>query len=793
MKNNGLTTDDASKLILKHGLNELPQKQKTSALELLLSQFSNTLTIILLTATVLSFLVGDRVDGLLILFILVLNIGLGFWQEYKASKEIEALKKLEVLTTRVIRDGLEQEIMSTHLVPGDLIILEAGDKIPADATLIESHDLTVNEAPLTGESLSVIKTTDPQDRIIYFGTSVVSGRGKAIVTETGKISRFGKLAITLSDVKEEPTVFEKSVNNIAEKVAILAVLAALTIFIIRTSQGGQIIEVLFTSISLLVAAVPEGLPAVMIIVLALGMRRMYRKKTLVRKMSAIQDLGTVTVICSDKTGTITENKMIVKKVILDSQKEELLARAAILASSASLVIKEDGGGFDILGDTTEGAMLVWAKEKGINIDVLRSEGKLIDEVPFNLKNRIMTTVWEHNGKTTIYTKGAPEVILPLCKLSEEDARQYTNKYQAMASEGFRMIALAIKELKSSEWSQTDVQKFANQMNFLGFLGIADPVRRQVNHAIEISRKAGIKTVMVTGDNELTAKSVAEEIGLLQEGDEIMSGAQLDQLSDSQLISKLEKIRIFARIIPEHKLRIVQLLQQKGEIVAVTGDGVNDSLALKQSNIGIAMGITGTDVAKEASDMIILDDNYATIISAIEQGRLIYSNILKILKFLLTGNLAEILVIIVAVLAGLPTPLFPVQILWVNFVTDGLPALALAVDLPSGRIMTRPPKKDPENLIDVATFRFILVYSLVISSLTLAIYAFTVLNTYDIYKSRAYAFSALVVFQMIFIFAMRRQHSVFSNKYLFFSVMFILLLQLLIMTVPPLQVLFKITE
>ena len=549
-----------------------------------------------------------------------------------------------------------------------------------------------------------------------------------------------------------------------------AVAIAGVIFVLRIQQGFEVSEMIITSIALMVAIVPEGLPAVVTIILALGVRKMYQKKALVRKMIAVESLGAATIICTDKTGTLTKNEMRVKEVKVVDHLENELLKCAVLCNSANLVVKEDGGSFDILGDTTEGALLLWGKDKGIDIDLMRSEGKLVEEIPFSLKTRKMTVFWENSGKVE-YTKGAPEVVILESNLSEEDRKKWDAEYQKLAKKGLRVLG------------------FSKDRKFLGLIGIADEVRPEVAEAIKLTNQAGIRVVMVTGDNELTAKAIGEEIGLLKMGDEVLTGAQILDLSDEQFEQRISKVRIFARITPELKLKIVKTYQKLGEVVAVTGDGVNDSLALKQAEVGVSMGKIGSDVAKEASDIILLDDNFATLVTAVQQGRLIYNNILKVVKFLLAGNLSEVILIALAVVFGLPTPLLATQILWINFVTDGLPALALGFDSPSENIMKEPPRAS-SNLLNGPVIKFILLGGLSIGIVcTLTFYFVNIYFGVDI--ARAATFSLLVFLQMFLPFIMRRHHSITSNKKLLWAVIFVLITQLLILTVPTLQKLFKI--
>lgn len=781
----GLTTVEAKRILSEVGANQLPSKKTYSVLKLLSAQFMNLLIWLLLFSSLLSFFVGHATDSILILVILALNIGLGFWQEFKASKELEALRKLEVAFSRVIRDGKQIQLASMEIVPGDLVVLEAGDKIPADGIIVESYEMYVNESALTGESLPVVKTVEHDENELFFGTNVSAGRGTLLVQNTGVNTRFGKIALTLSEVEEEKTPLEISLNGLARNLGIFAIVVALVVFGIRIFQGYELIETLTSSIALMVAAVPEGLPAVVTVLLAFGVRKMYAKKTLVRKMSAVESLGATSVICTDKTGTLTMNKMSVRKVAASEKELKELLLNAIVCNSSTLAGKENGT-FDILGDTTEGALLLWANDKKIDYQVIRSEGKILEEEPFNLERRRMSVLWETQGKTTLYSKGAPESILALCKISTKELEKIEAEYKGMAAQGLRVLAFA----KLLTGNKSGIENLEKNMEFQGLVGIADSPRPEAKAAIEKARLAGIITVMVTGDNELTAKAIGREVGLLRDGDEVITGAQLDEMPEEELLQRIGGIRIFARAIPEHKLRIVKAFQSLGKVVAVTGDGVNDSLALKQAHVGVAMGITGTDVAKEASDIIILDDNLSTIVTAIEEGRLIYNNILKVVKFLMTGNLAEVIVIVGAAVAGLPAPLTATQILWINFVTDGLPALSLAADNASVNIMKAKPRDPRKSILEGATIRFIGIFAVIMSTVTLGSFTY-ILNNGTLEMARAAAFTLIVISQMIFIFIMRRHHSFWSNKYLLLSVGLVVLAQVLIVSNQSLRMLFGI--
>lgn len=784
MNQSGLSSTQATALLKNIGPNELPSKQNISALYLLLAQFKNLLTLLLIAASVISLLSSDYLDGILILLIVILNSGLGFFQEFKASRELEALKKIETSNSRVIRDHQEIQIPSRELVPGDIVILESGVNLPADGVLIEAHNFAVNESSLTGESMPVYKTAGTDESMVFFGTSIVSGRAKLRVTATGVQTKFGKLALSLATIDEETTPLEISLAKLAKTVTIISVFLSLCLFAINYWQRQPIFDSFLSSVALLVASVPEGLPAIVTIVLTFGVRRMYQHKTLVRRLSSIESLGAATIICTDKTGTLTENKMSVDNFYPTNAKNVLI-ESAILCNSANLILNSNQS-FDILGDTTEGALLTWAVSLGITPDNIRSTSILVEEIPFDSVNRSMTVLVKRGHDTFMIQKGAPEVVLPTTSLTPQQVTSINRIFHQNASNGLRVLAFASKKLPSGTTKIPTGQK----LDFIGLVSIADTIRPSIAISIQKAKTAGIKTIMVTGDSELTARHVATVVGILSPNQEVFMGSMLESLTDDELDQQIGKIAVFARTSPEQKLRIVQSLQRLGEVVAVTGDGVNDSLALKQASVGVSMGITGTDVAKEAADIVLLDDNYSTLIKAIEEGRVIYQNILKTTKFLLTGNLAEVLLIMLASLTLLPTPLLPVQLLWVNFVTDGLPALALAADTPSGKIMVSPPRKSSESILSPATLRLIFIAGIIMALITLSAFYFLV-TTIDLNTARTAAFSLIVVLQMIFVFLMRRHHSLTSNKYLLASVSFVLLSQLAIVTYPPLQAIFKL--
>ncbi len=784
----GLTTQQAQDLLQKFGPNKIPAEKQKSALSLLASQFKNIFSLMLSAAVVLSFVIGDALDAFLILIILVLNGFLGFWQEYKATREISALRSLESPQSRVVRDGKEIEIPSNKLVPGDIVIISAGDKIPADATLIEGYEIRVNESSLTGESNPVNKSVNSKNNEVFLGTWLTNGEGKIKITKTGKSTRFGSIAKSLEGITEEETPLEISLNNLAIKISILIFGIAGFISIFGILRGERLLDVFFNSVALIIAAVPEGLPAIITVLLAFGARRMYKKKSLVRRMSSIENLGTTDVILIDKTGTITKNEMALRNVELKNEEDrKKFIEVSVLCNAATLVAKEaDSSSFDILGDNMEGALLVWAQKHGAKIDDMREQFKKIKEIPFDSKRKMMSVLVKRDNKFSLLSKGAPSVIFGISKLTDKEKRELENDTKKMAEKGLRVLAFAYKDLSGK--SQT--ADLEHGLTFLGLGGIADEPRPEAKEAIEKARAAGIEIIMVTGDNALTAKAISEEVGLLKKEDEVITGAQLDELDDNQLRQRLSRIRIYARVNPEHKLRLVEAFQKIGKVVAVTGDGVNDSLALKKAQVGVSMGITGTDVAKESADIIILDDNLSTIVAAIEQGRLIFRNIVKVIRFLLTGNLSEVLLILIVTLLGFPTPLLPAQILWINFVTDGLPAISLAADKPTGNLLNTP-KGGGHSLFDLKMLKFISFFGILMGLVSVGAFIISY-NFAGLEYGRKVTFSIMIVSQMAFLlFVIRRKQSITSNKYVLLSVVLVLIFQALILTIPPLQDLFGI--
>lgn len=728
MKQTGLTSIEAAVLIKKHGTNELRQTVHTSKLRMLLGQFISPLVMILLVATLLSFFLGDVVESILILSIVVANALLGFAQENKAEHAIAALKQMTITLTRVMRDGNIVELDSREIIPGDVIFIEEGNKIPADARVTEALHFEVNESSLTGESMPVEKFAHNKDHnTIHMGTIAARGRATAIVTATGMHTSFGKIAQHLSTIKKEETPLEKRLATVAKQIGMLAVFASAVIFGIGLYHKDPILELILTGISLGVAAVPEGLPAVITITLALGMQRMAVKRAILRKLSAIEAIGGITVIATDKTGTLTKNQMRVtsfwltgsaftlKDQIKPSHRPILDAfvRTSVYCNNATLSPANSADSYEIIGDQTEGALLIFAEQQKTDVKKMKTLATLVDEHAFDAVTKTMSVIMKDSTGTNVYTKGAPESILARSThiLTAKGAQMITTKdkdiiitqYENFAKQGLRTIALAVKKSKEKLTSRDAVE---SELTFVGFAGIADPPREEIPHAIRIAKMAGIQTIMITGDNELTAYAIGNQIGLVGPGDEVVTGTQLAGMSESELKSKLNHIRVFARTTPEQKLYIVRTLQSLGHIVSVTGDGVNDALALKQADVGVAMGKAGTDVAKEAADMIITDDNYATLVTAVEEGRGIYDNMKSSIKYLIGCNVGEIVSILGGAVLGWPLILTPLQILYMNLATDGLQAIALAMNPKSMAIMKRKPIKAGELFAKKDAFWFL---------------------------------------------------------------------------------------
>ncbi len=743
----GLSNEEAERRLEEFGPNELIEKKGVTPLQIFLRQFKDIFVIMLLIAIGISVAINELVDAATICAIVFLNAIVGFVNEYRSEKAMDAMKQLTAPQARVMRNGTEQIIPSREVVPGDIVLLEAGDRIPADARLLEVVDLKTDEAILTGESTAVDKkdvVLDPKTAVadrknsVFMATHITYGRGKAVIASTGMKTEFGKVAEMVQTVEEVETPLKQKLTKFAKKLgliiigvcAVIFILELYELFILGTSGISEIIEAFETAIALAVSAVPEGLPAVVTVSLALGARELAKRNALIRKLSSAETLGATDIICSDKTGTLTKGEMTVRKIYIDNKiidvtgtgyepKGEfllnglpielkqnkdltLLLRASTLCSNATY------DGTKVLGDTTEGALIVAATKAGLEKKQLETSHSRIQEVPFTSERKRMTTVTTSpDGEVFSYVKGAVEILLDnsisilksgkIVKLSETEKQQIVKINEEMANQALRVLAIAYKELPTTESGKYDEEDLERDLIFIGLAGMIDPPRAEAKGANELCQKAGIKTVMITGDHKLTAVAIAKELGII-ENNVALTGAELDNMNDEDFDKIVEEASVYARVSPEHKLRIVRALKRKGHIVAMTGDGVNDAPALKQADIGIAMGITGTDVTREAADMVLADDNFATIVTAVEGGRAIYDNIRKFSFFLLRSNFDELLVIGTFALLGLPLPLSASMILWINLVTDGGPALALSLDPPQEDLMSRPPRDPREGVL-----------------------------------------------------------------------------------------------
>lgn len=691
----GLSTSEAQRLLKVHGLNTLVEDRRKNIIILFLSQFKDLLSILLLIAAGLSFFISNVIDAALILAIIVLNAIFKIYQESKAEEALVALKKIAITTTRVLRDGKEIEIDSRYLVPGDIIKIEEGGKIPADAKVLEAISLEINEASLTGEAMPVFKNVNDG---VYMGTIVLKGRAVMQITETGMKTKFGEIAGSLSKIDKTSTPLQRKLKDLLRIVGIAGIFISLIVLALSFFQGSGYLPAIILAISLAVAVVPEGLPAVTTITLALGVREMAKRKAIVRRLEAIEAIGSITLIATDKTGTLTTNEMRVKELFIDRKIYEehnfpgidnlsfhKLITDGILCSTASLLYVHDSGTWDILGDPTEGSLLLMAQQKGVSPEALRKEWKIVKEMPFDSITKTMSvTVKKDNHNEITFTKGAPEPVIEKCEkitivgkeevFSHEKKEEVKRVFEQWTKKGLRVLAFSYDNV------------------FLGMVAIHDPPRPEVKEAVQKAYRAGIKVVMITGDNERTAETIGVAVGIIKEGDLIMTGNQIEESTDEELLEKLPKVKAFARTNPIHKSRIVSLYQKLGEIVAVTGDGVNDAIALKQADVGVSMGKVGTDVARETSDIVIMDDNFATIVKAVEEGRNIVRNLKNSVKYQLSTNASEGLSLIIGIMLGIPNLFIAVQLLYINLIGDGIPALALAFSPKEGHLMEKLPEK-----------------------------------------------------------------------------------------------------
>ncbi|PKN68722.1 MAG: ATPase [Deltaproteobacteria bacterium HGW-Deltaproteobacteria-12] len=832
----GLPEEKAVALIESAGFNEITETEKEPAWKKLLGQFANLLILILIIASIISALMGDIIEAISIVVIVLLAGILGFIQEYQAQKAIESLKKMAAHKALVVRNGIEHLIEARLLVPGDVVVLKTGDTIPADARLIEAANLTLEEAALTGESQGVMKNAEmtfPEncsvgDRLnmVYAGTSISNGRGKALICATGSHTEFGKIADMLQKEPEKKTPLQQNLDALGSRIGVFALVIAVLMSAAGILKGYELVKMFIWGVALAVAVIPEALPAVVTISLALGVRRMVKRRALVRKLPAVETLGAVNIICSDKTGTLTEDQMTVRKLYIDGaivsvtgagyepagelkvNGEALDTGNAVFAQlvhigslcNDSHLVKKDK--WLITGDPTEGALVVLAAKAGLNSDELRGRITRIAEDPFSSEKKRMTTYHSINNETFAYSKGAGEVMLGcstqimtaqgVIALTDETRMNLQQTIRQFAEDSLRVIGFAYKKIDSFLKAQPE-----EEMIFVGFVGMIDPPRPEVFAAIRRCENAGIRPVMITGDHKITAIAIAREIGILKDG-AAYSGEEIESMSDDDLNRAVTSANVFARISPAHKYSIVEALMAQGNIVAMTGDGVNDAPTLKKANIGIAMGITGTDVSKEASDMILTDDNFASIVSAVEEGRTIFENIRKYLVYLLSGNMGTVLGIIIAMAAGLPLPLTAVQILFINFVMDGLVAIALGVEAPEPGIMDKKPRTVKEGILNTAALSEILLVGIWIGLLTMAVYAYALHTGAGDLKAGTLFFTALVFARLVNGFACRSLHQSlflmhpFSNRALIASILITLIMVIGMINLPALQTIFGLT-
>lgn len=839
----GLSVDEAEGRIQQYGSNELTATAREPAWRKFLAQFADFIVLLLLAAAVVSGLLGEIVDAVAIGVIVILNAIIGFVQEYQAEQAIAALKQMTAPHARVLRNGDVEDIAARDIVPGDVVLVEQGDIVPADARLLSSQNLQIEEAALTGESVPVQKRAVddiPADaalgdrrNMLFSSTRVTYGRGQALVTGTGMKTELGKIAGLVEGVREEKTPLQMRLDDVGRYLVFAALGIVAIVFVIGILRGEEPVDMFLVAVSLAVAAVPEGLSAVVTIALALGVRRMAARNALVRRLPSVETLGSTTVIASDKTGTLTQNQMTIRKIVtegrvidvegegyapegqfsengqpLDPETDPALLgvlRTGTIANAARL--REGEGRWTIMGDPTEGAILTAAAKANYWRDELMQQYQTIAELPFDSERKRMSIIARApSGETGLFVKGAPDVMLDLSTrvleggqvvpLNDAKRQEILAANAELAQQALRVLAVAQRVLDTVPDEPTP--ELEQELIFIGLVAMIDPPRTEAIEAVRVAHGAGLRTIMITGDHPETAVAIARELGMFADGDRAITGAELERMSDQQLQQEVEHIKVYARVSPEHKLRIVKAWKARGEILAMTGDGVNDAPALKESNIGIAMGITGTDVSKEAADMVLADDNFATIVAAVEEGRSIFDNIRRFIHFLLSCNLGEVLAMFVAVLVGLPIPLLPIQILWINLATDSLPALALGVEPAEPGIMQRPPRPANEPLITRSLARILAFQGLIIGAVTLGAFA---LEYYfrtpgDVERARVMAFSASIFAQNIHAFNLRStRYSIFklgflTNPYLIGATVVVLLSELAIIYVPFLQNIFE---
>ncbi|RKP55364.1 calcium-translocating P-type ATPase, SERCA-type [Cohnella endophytica] len=862
--NNGLAPEEAGERLQTQGPNELAEKRGESPLKLLFNQFKDFMVLVLLGATVISGLLGEMLDALTIVAIILINGILGFYQEFRAERSLRALKELSAPNAKVIRGGELLMIPARGLVAGDVVLLESGDRVPADMRFIECNECSVDEAALTGESVPVVKEAvslsaadlplGDRKNCGYLGTMVTRGTAKGIVTVTGMQTEMGKIADLIQQTDEADTPLQHRLEQLGKILIIVSIILTVVVVLAGILHGQPIYDMFLAGVSLAVAAIPEGLPAIVTIALALGVQRMIKRRAIVRKLPSVETLGCASVICSDKTGTLTQNKMTVTQVWLGGRSIEVtgegyepigllreggksidakgdsslrrLTQIAALCNNSELTQQEKNEDpkkrkpgkpdttagepleWKIKGDPTEGALLVLAAKTGLTKSTLQSLYTRVKEFPFDAERKRMSVLMSHQGGKLVCTKGAPDMLVEQCAyvLWNDQVVPFTGTLkqkvlsanEAMARDSLRVLGLAFREVKSYD-ECASTEQAENGLIFIGLTGMMDPPRKEVKEAIYKCRQAGIKTVMITGDHGTTAEAIAKTLGIIGREGRVLTGAELSAMNDEELEKIADDVNVYARVSPEHKLRIVQALQRRGHVVAMTGDGVNDAPAVKAADIGIAMGISGTDVTKEASALVLADDNFSSIVAAVEEGRGIYENIRKFIRYLLASNVGEIMTMFMAMMAGLPLPLVPIQILWVNLVTDGLPAMALGVDQAESDLMQHKPRSAKENIFARRLGWKIISRGILIGVCTLAAFVMALNqragHSDQLIHAQTVAFATLVMAQLIHVFDCRSSRSIFhrkllENKFLVFAVLSSLILMLGVLYVQPLQPVFK---
>ena len=831
----GLSKEEAARRLKERGLNQLPEAKGTPLLVLIWRQFASVIVWLLIVATVVAGSLGHWIDSGAILLILVLNAVIGFAQEFKSERSMAALRKLSTPTSKVLRGGRLSSVPSSELVVGDLVLVEGGDRFPADGRFVSCTQLVVEEAALTGESLSIHKITGVIERerlpvserknMGFMGTSVLSGKGLFVVCSTALESELGKIATLLEVSRDEEAPLQQRLRRLGYWLVGICLVVVAMVFVLGLLRRMPVFDILLTALSLAVAAIPEGLPAVVTIALAVGVQKMVRKKALIRRLASVETLGCATVICSDKTGTLTQNEMVVKTLWADGiyfdvtgtgyfpvgdferehkrvnlcEEPALLEALKVGAVCNSAVLQEKEGAWEVIGDFTEGALLVAAQKAGLTQEGLKGEYPIVSELPFDSERRRMSVFVKTVDGLQLFLKGGVEEVLKRCNgvMSDEKRKEVLIVNNQLASSGLRVLALAQRTLGSVEAFSEELEQ---DLSFVGLVAMMDPPRREVKEAIEQCKKAGVRPVMITGDQMATALAVAKEIGLMESEMIALGGEDLDEMDDAALRETAPKTAVFARTTPTHKYRIVKVFKELGEVVAVTGDGVNDAPAIKEADIGVSMGITGTDLSKEASDMVVLDDNFASIVHAIREGRGIYDNIIKFVNYLLSSNIAELIIIFLGLAIGFRDaqgyyiiPLTAVQLLWLNLVTDGMPAIALGLDPVDPGVMKRPPRKKHTPIISWRFASEMICISVLISAASLIAYFMGLRVSGAL--AQTLTLTTFVILKLVRVQIVRAQSNMrfFSNPWMVFALASTLVLQVIIVYTPPLQIVFGTTS